>query len=84
VDETVLPCRAVENFAQQERLLSFASWGEESDAKLRSLSWWREFRLQYTKHQPKRMNVVADIPATAGIIFRNFLSGKRRINKEVK
>jgi hypothetical protein len=30
------------------------------------------------------MNVVADIPATAGIIFRNFLSGKRRINNEPK
>jgi len=30
------------------------------------------------------MNVAAGIPATAGIIFRNFLSGKRRIHKEVK
>jgi hypothetical protein len=30
------------------------------------------------------MNVAADIPATAGIIFRNFLSGKRRINNNVK
>jgi hypothetical protein len=57
---------------------------EENGAKLRSLSWWREFRLQYTKHQPKPVNVVADIPATAGIIFRNFLSGKRRIHKQVK
>jgi hypothetical protein len=52
--------------------------------KLRSLSWWREFRLRYTKHQPKLMNVAADIPATAGIIFRNFLSGKRRIDNEAK
>ena len=40
---------------------------------------WREFRLRYTKHQPKLMNVVAAVQATAGIIFRNFLSGKRRI-----
>jgi hypothetical protein len=30
------------------------------------------------------MNVVADVQATAGIIFRNFLSGKRRINNETK
>jgi hypothetical protein len=29
-------------------------------------------------------DVAADIPATAGIIFRNFLSGKRRINNQVK
>jgi hypothetical protein len=29
-------------------------------------------------------NVAAGIPATAGIIFRNFLSGKRRINNNVK
>jgi len=56
----------------------------ENGEKLRSLSWWREFRLRYTKHQPELMNVAADIPATAGIIFRNFLSGKRRINNQVK
>jgi hypothetical protein len=30
------------------------------------------------------MNVAAGIPATAGIIFRNFLSGKRRINNKAK
>jgi len=30
------------------------------------------------------MNVTADIPATAGIIFRNFVSGKRRIHNKVK
>jgi hypothetical protein len=30
------------------------------------------------------MNVAAGIPATAGIIFRNVLSGKRRINNKVK
>jgi hypothetical protein len=30
------------------------------------------------------MNVAARIPATAGIIFRNFLSGKRRINNNAE
>jgi hypothetical protein len=75
---------AIETLVQQERLRSFAPGARENGAKLRSLSWWREFRLQYTKHQPKLMNVAAAIPATAGIIFRNFLSGKRRINNDVK
>jgi hypothetical protein len=30
------------------------------------------------------MNIAADISATAGIIFRNFLSGKRRFSEEVQ
>jgi hypothetical protein len=30
------------------------------------------------------MNVAAGVLATAGIIFMNFLSGKRRIDNEVK
>jgi hypothetical protein len=31
----------------------FCAVGGENGAKLRSLSWWREFRLQCTEHQSK-------------------------------
>jgi hypothetical protein len=62
----------------------FRAVAKKNGTKLGSPSWWREFRLQYAKHQPKLTNVAADIPATAGIIFRNFLSGKRRINHKAK
>jgi hypothetical protein len=83
VDEQVLPCGHRDS-SPTRKAPELRAVGGENGAKLRSLSWWREFRLQYTKHQPKGMNVAADIPATAGIIFRNLLSGKRRINKKVK
>jgi hypothetical protein len=36
----------------------FCASGKENGAKLRSLSWWREFRLRYTKHQPELTNIV--------------------------
>jgi hypothetical protein len=73
----------VENLAHARKAPEFCAVVGEHGAKLRSLSWWREFRLQSTEHQPKRINMAADLSATAGIIFRNFLSGKRRM-KEVK
>jgi hypothetical protein len=72
---------AVETLSSTKKAPEFCACDREKGAKLRSLSWWREFRLQYTKHQPKLMSVAADIPATAGIIFRIFLSGKRRMKK---
>jgi hypothetical protein len=83
VDQQVWP-RGRCNSSPTRKAPEFRADDRENGAKLRSLSWWREFRLQYTKHQPKLINVAAAIPATAGIIFRNFLSGKRRINKQVK
>jgi hypothetical protein len=73
VDEQALP----RDSSPTRKAPEFRAGGRENGAKLRSLSWWREFRLQCTKHQPELINVVADIPATAGIIFRNFLSGKK-------
>jgi hypothetical protein len=74
---------AFENSHPAKKAPEFCAVSKEMGAKLGSLSWWREFRLQHTKHQPKLMNVAADIPATAGIIFRNFLSGKRRFAVQV-
>ena len=49
VDKMVVPRHAVSNLIQQERLLSSAPKVGEVGAKLRSLSWWREFRLLCTK-----------------------------------
>jgi len=52
VDQQLMPLPA-----QQKRLLGFAPL-LENGAKLRSLSWWRELRLQDTNINPTR-NVVA-------------------------
>jgi hypothetical protein len=56
----------------------------ENGAKLRSLSWWREFRLQCTKHQPKRTNITADISATRRNNIQDFPFWQEKNFVEVK
>jgi hypothetical protein len=58
--------------------------GGRNGAKLRSLSWWREFRLQCTKHQPKLTDIAADISATRRNNIHDFPFWQEKNFVEVK
>jgi len=62
----------------------FGAVGGENGAKLRSLSWWREFRLQSTKHQPKQTTIAADISATRRNNIQDFSFWQEKNFVEVK
>jgi hypothetical protein len=68
----------VENSAPTGKAPEFCAVSGENGAKLRSPSWWREVSTTIHRTSTQRVNVAAETSATAGIIFRNFLSGKRR------
>jgi hypothetical protein len=48
-----LRLRAPLNSRTTRKAPEFSAVGREHGAKLWSLSWWREFRLRYTQHQPE-------------------------------
>jgi hypothetical protein len=56
----------------------------ENGAKLRSLSWWREFRLQCTEYRPKQNNIAADISATSRNNIQEFSFWQEKNAEEVK
>src|SRR5271167_1908905 len=58
--------------------------GGENGAKLRSLSWWREFRLQCTKHQPTLASIAVDISATRRNNIHDFSFWQEKNFVEVK
>jgi hypothetical protein len=68
---------------QQERLLSSTPSGRKRREAPEPVVMARVSTAIH-KHQPTSTSIAADIPATAGIIFMNFLSGKRRINNKAK
>jgi hypothetical protein len=68
--------KAVETLVQQERLRSFAPV-EKTARSCEARRDGPNFDYDIQNINPELVDIAADIPATAGIIFRNFLSGKR-------
>src|SRR5579864_581566 len=62
----------------------FGAVDGENGAKLRSLSWWREFRLQCTEYRPKQTNIAADISATSRNNIQEFSFWQEKNAEEVK